>query len=132
VRGVAVSSNIIKTLQEREWVKEVGHKDVPGKPALLGTTKQFLDYFNLKKLEDLPTLGELKDIDQIDAELASELATELGVVDAAADAQAANDESGISEANPDSEQPSGESSADASADAILILAGIQRQTVKHS
>ncbi len=92
VRGVAVSSNIIKTLQEREWVKEVGHKDVPGKPALLGTTKQFLDYFNLKKLEDLPTLGELKDIDQIDAALSAELATELGIVDAATDTPAANDE----------------------------------------
>lgn len=65
VRGVAVSSNIIKTLQERQWVKIVGHKDVPGRPALLATTKEFLDYFNLKSLEDLPTLAEIKSIDQI-------------------------------------------------------------------
>ena len=54
VRGVAVSSNIIKTLTEREWIKVVGHKEVPGRPALYATTKQFLDYFSLKSLSDLP------------------------------------------------------------------------------
>jgi len=69
VRGVSVSSSIIKTLQEREWIKVLGHKDVPGKPALYGTSKEFLDYFNLKSLEDLPTLAELKDLDQIHQEL---------------------------------------------------------------
>ena len=69
VRGVSVSSNIIKTLQEREWIKVLGHKDVPGKPALYGTSKAFLDYFNLKSLEDLPTLAELKDLDQLHQEL---------------------------------------------------------------
>lgn len=69
VRGVSVSSNIIKTLMEREWIKVLGHKDVPGKPALYGTTKQFLDYFNLKSLEDLPSLAEIKDLDQIHQEL---------------------------------------------------------------
>ena len=63
VRGVAVSSNIIKTLQERDWVKEIGYKDVPGKPALWGTTRQFLDYFNLKRLDELPTLAEAQDLD---------------------------------------------------------------------
>lgn len=70
IRGVSVSSNIIKTLQEREWVKTLGHKDVPGKPSLYGTTGQFLDYFNLKTLNDLPTLSELKDLDQFHPELA--------------------------------------------------------------
>ncbi len=65
VRGVAVSSHIIKTLSEREWIKVVGHRDVPGRPALYATTKTFLDYFNLKSLEALPTLGELKDIDDL-------------------------------------------------------------------
>ncbi len=70
IRGVSVSSNIIKTLQEREWVKTLGHKDVPGKPSLYGTTRQFLDYFNLKSLNDLPTLSELKDLDQFHPELA--------------------------------------------------------------
>ena len=69
VRGVSVSSNIIKTLMEREWIRVLGHKDVPGKPALYGTTKEFLDYFNLKSLEDLPTLAEIKDLDQIHQEL---------------------------------------------------------------
>ncbi len=70
IRGVSVSSNIIKTLQEREWVKTLGHKDVPGKPSLYGTTSQFLDYFNLKTLNELPTLAELKDLDQYHPELA--------------------------------------------------------------
>lgn len=69
VRGVAVSSHIIKTLSEREWVKVVGHRDVPGRPALYATTKQFLDYFNLKSLDELPSLGELRDIDELNASL---------------------------------------------------------------
>ncbi len=69
VRGVSVSSNIIKALLEREWVRVVGHRDVPGKPALFATTKEFLNYFNLKSLEDLPPLSELKDIDAINVQL---------------------------------------------------------------
>ncbi len=69
VRGVAVSSHIIKTLTEREWVKVVGHRDVPGRPALYATTKMFLDYFNLKSLDELPTLGDLKDIDGLNQAL---------------------------------------------------------------
>jgi segregation and condensation protein B len=69
VRGVSVSSNIIKTLLEREWIKVVGHKEVPGRPALYGSTKQFLDYFNLKTLNELPSLAELADLDQEHPEL---------------------------------------------------------------
>ncbi|MCK4587171.1 MAG: SMC-Scp complex subunit ScpB [Gammaproteobacteria bacterium] len=69
VRGVSVSTNIMKTLLERDWVKVVGHRDVPGKPAMYATTRQFLDYFNLKNLSDLPTLAEIRDIDSINAEL---------------------------------------------------------------
>ncbi len=69
VRGVSVSTSIIKTLMERDWVKVVGHRDVPGKPAMYASTKQFLDYFNLKGLSDLPTLAEIRDIDSINAEL---------------------------------------------------------------
>lgn len=65
VRGVAVSTNIIKTLLEREWVTVVGHKEVPGRPAMYATTKQFLDYFNLKRIDELPPLSELKDLDSI-------------------------------------------------------------------
>lgn len=62
VRGVAVSSHIIRTLQEREWVRIIGHKEVPGRPAMWGTTRQFLDYFNLKSLDDLPSLAALKQL----------------------------------------------------------------------
>jgi segregation and condensation protein B len=81
VRGVAVSSNIVRTLQERNWVNVVGHKDLPGKPALLGTTRQFLDYFNLKRLDALPRVGEIKDIDQIDSFAAEEAAlVEQGLI----------------------------------------------------
>lgn len=69
IRGVAVSSNIIKTLTEREWVKVVGHRDVPGRPALYATTRQFLDYFNLKSLDELPSLKEIQDFDRLEAEL---------------------------------------------------------------
>lgn len=69
VRGVAVSSNIIKSLTEREWIKVVGHRDVPGKPAMYGTTREFLDYFNLKSLDELPSLAELRDFESINAEL---------------------------------------------------------------
>ena len=69
IRGVAVSSNIMKTLQEREWIRIVGHRDVPGKPGLYATTRHFLDHFNLKSLNELPTLAELRDLDEISAEL---------------------------------------------------------------
>ena len=61
MRGVVVSTNIVRTLLERNWIRVVGHRDVPGKPAMFGTTKEFLDYFGLKKLEELPTLAEIKD-----------------------------------------------------------------------
>ncbi len=66
VRGVAVNSNIIKALEEREWIRVVGHRDVPGKPELLATTRTFLDYFGLKRLDQLPPLSELKDIGELD------------------------------------------------------------------
>jgi segregation and condensation protein B len=70
IRGVAVSTNIVRTLEEREWVRVVGYRDLPGKPALFGTTKQFLDYFNLKSLDELPPLGDLRDIEELDPQLA--------------------------------------------------------------
>ncbi len=69
VRGVSVSSSIIKTLLEREWVRVLGHRDVPGRPAMYGTTREFLDYFGMKRLNELPPLSELRDIDSINAEL---------------------------------------------------------------
>jgi segregation and condensation protein B len=69
IRGVAVSTNIIRTLLEREWVRIVGHRDVPGHPALYATTKSFLDYFNLRNLDELPSLAEIKDLTQANEEL---------------------------------------------------------------
>ena len=69
IRGVAVSTNIIRTLLEREWVRIVGHRDVPGHPALYATTKSFLDYFNLQNLDELPSLSEIKDLTQVNEEL---------------------------------------------------------------
>ena len=69
VRGVAVSTNIVRTLLERGWVRVVGHRDVPGKPAMFGTTKEFLDYFGLKRLDDLPPLSEIKDLEELNVEL---------------------------------------------------------------
>ena len=76
IRGVSVSSNIIRTLQERSWIRVVGQRDIPGKPELLATTKEFLDYFNLKKLSELPSLSEIKDFDQINPDLFEELEKE--------------------------------------------------------
>ncbi|MCB1844421.1 MAG: SMC-Scp complex subunit ScpB [Halioglobus sp.] len=69
IRGVAVSSNIIKTLHEREWIRVVGHRDVPGRPAMYATTRQFLDYFGLKTLDQLPALAEIRDLETLNAEL---------------------------------------------------------------
>src|SRR5208283_2046657 len=70
IRGVAVNVNIIKTLLERNWIRVVGHRDVPGRPELLGTTREFLDYFGLKKLDDLPTLAQLKELEDLRVQLA--------------------------------------------------------------
>jgi segregation and condensation protein B len=70
VRGVAVNPNIVKTLFERAWIRVVGHREVPGRPELLGTTRDFLDYFGLKALDDLPPLAELKSLEDLDPQLA--------------------------------------------------------------
>ena len=69
IRGVAVSSNITRQLLERDWVRVVGHRDVPGRPAMFGTTKGFLDYFSLKKLDDLPPLADLSDWESLRVQL---------------------------------------------------------------
>jgi segregation and condensation protein B len=69
IRGVAVNPNIVKTLLERGWIRVIGHRDVPGRPELLGTTRDFLDYFGLKKLDDLPTLAELKELEDLRVQL---------------------------------------------------------------
>jgi segregation and condensation protein B len=69
IRGVSVSSNIMRTLMERGWVRIVGHRDVPGRPGMYATTREFLDYFGLKKLDELPPLAEIRDLDSINVEL---------------------------------------------------------------
>lgn len=79
IRGVGVSSNIIRTLLDREWIRVVGHRDVPGRPAMFATTKQFLDYFNLKSLQELPPLAEIKDL--------AETAKEFNLEDALAESR---------------------------------------------
>ena len=86
VRGVAVNSSIIKALEEREWIRVVGHRDVPGKPELLATTKAFLDYFGLKRLDELPPLSELKDIGELEPQLPFDPAIPAGATDATAEA----------------------------------------------
>lgn len=90
IRGVAVSSNIIKTLEEREWIRVVGHKEVPGRPAMFGTTPQLLDYFNLSSLDELPALSELKNLDEIYPELVAK-SNESAKTDAEPDTKAAEE-----------------------------------------
>jgi segregation and condensation protein B len=82
VRGVSVSTNIIRTLQEREWIRVVGHRDVPGKPALFGTTSTFLDSFDLQNLDDLPTLAEIRDMENLEPELQFEAPPQAAALDA--------------------------------------------------
>jgi segregation and condensation protein B len=98
IRGVSVNANMIKMLEEREWIRSVGHRDVPGRPELFGTTKTFLDYFGLKSLDELPPLAELKDIPELEPQLPFDIAP-AGVASAALAASlddvaegAANDE----------------------------------------
>ena len=69
IRGVTVSTTIMRTLHERNWIRVVGHREVPGRPELLGTTREFLDYFGLRSLDDMPTLAELRDLDDIKVQL---------------------------------------------------------------
>jgi segregation and condensation protein B len=69
IRGVSISSTIMRTLQERNWIRVVGHREVPGHPELLGTTREFLDYFGLRSLDQLPTLAELRDVETIGVQL---------------------------------------------------------------
>ena len=83
VRGVAVTTNIVRTLLERNWVRVVGHRDVPGRPAMFGTTREFLDYFGLKKLDDLPPLSEIADIVDVAPELGlPEVSPQVDLVEA--------------------------------------------------
>ncbi len=111
VRGVSVSTSIMKTLLEREWVRVVGHRDVPGHPAMYSTTRQFLDYFGLKSLDELPSLAELRDLGTIGAEL------ELDLSDVVPEMQMepANDESDEPLAEVEADHPAAETEEDSSA-----------------
>ena len=93
VRGVTVNPNIVRTLTERGWIRVVGHREVPGHPELLGTTREFLDYFGLKSLDELPSLAALKDMDDVGIQL--EFAGPLTVQAAAPDMAAANDSEAV-------------------------------------
>ena len=88
VRGVATNSNIIKALEEREWIRVVGHRDMPGRPELLGTTKAFLDYFGLKRLDELPPLSELKDFGELEPQFQFDGERAVGGIADAAQADA--------------------------------------------
>jgi segregation and condensation protein B len=116
IRGVGVASSIVKTLEEREWVRVVGYRDLPGKPALFGTTKAFLDYFNLKSLDELPPLSEIREIEDIDPELA--FARESGIIPATlSDDGIATPGGEPDDAERDTDDPpSPDETADASAD----------------
>ncbi|MDP4548953.1 SMC-Scp complex subunit ScpB [Marinobacter sp. MDS2] len=89
IRGVTVSSNIIRTLLEREWVRVVGHRDVPGRPAMYATTKQFLDYFNLAGLDELPALSEVRDLEEIGREIEKNMQGEIEADGPSPDSEAA-------------------------------------------
>ena len=111
VRGVAVSSNIIKALEEREWIRVIGHRDVPGRPELLGTTRGFLDYFGLKSLDQLPPLSALKDFGELDPQLSftdpdapKPAAIVAGVHDDAKPDDADDSDAEDSDANADTEE----------------------------
>jgi segregation and condensation protein B len=110
VRGVAVNPNIIKTLFERNWIRVVGHREVPGRPELLGTTRDFLDYFGLRTLDQLPPLSELKSLEELDPQLALPVPGE-DVNVATADADAA-----VNEESPADDAPQTESAAQAGND----------------
>ncbi|WP_049622842.1 SMC-Scp complex subunit ScpB [Frateuria defendens] len=111
IRGVVVSSNIIKTMEEREWIRVVGHRDVPGRPALFGTTRLFLDYFNLKSLDELPPLSEIRDMEDPQLRLDEEpvparVARDLPIdPEAEAEAEAAIDVAAASTTGDDEAAP---------------------------
>jgi segregation and condensation protein B len=138
IRGVAVNPNIIKTLHERNWIRVVGHRDVPGKPELLGSTREFLDYFGLKKLDDLPTLTQLKELEDLRVQLTlpgadPEVPADADIpphADAEADAHAdaAADEAGdIDPAADDDEDSAAQTAAPRTQG--LVASGAQDDTI---
>jgi segregation and condensation protein B len=137
IRGVVVSSNIIKTMEEREWIRVVGHRDVPGKPALFGTTRAFLDYFNLKSLDQLPPLSEIRDMEdpqlRFEAEpLPARIVRDLPIdPDAELPAPEATDENQSHAELADAEDPTVNNHFTADADPSAIPSGNQ-ETRSHT
>ena len=134
IRGVAVSSNIVKTLLERDWARVVGHKDVPGRPAMYATTRGFLDYFNLKSLDELPSLAEIRDLDNMNGELALEGVDTPDPADI--DAKLASGEEELSEMELESSFSAGDG-ADVHSDRIVVAEdeadlGIATGFLQHS
>ncbi|MFP4897218.1 SMC-Scp complex subunit ScpB [Paraburkholderia sp. EG304] len=136
VRGVAVSSNIIQALEEREWIRVIGHRDVPGKPALFGTTKGFLDYFGLRRLDELPPLSELRDLGELEPQLpldnegqpAGRLAAGAATPEAELDSDAANDDATPAPAEPvDPADPTDPAAARLAARVALASARLAEQ-----
>jgi segregation and condensation protein B len=149
IRGVTVSTTIMRTLHERNWIRVVGHREVPGRPELLGTTREFLDYFGLKSLDDMPTLAELQDLDDIkvqlelpdaavraaEAALAAAAAEEAAVIatDDAAVVAPGVDEAVAAAADADANEATGiDVNADAAADAASDAAAPADEPINPS
>jgi len=122
IRGVAVSSNIIRTLHERDWIRVVGHRDVPGRPAIYASTRQFLDYFNLKNLDQLPALAEIRDFDTLTAELGFEPLVDPDASDDAAEPGGAEAGREASEAELTATSPETEAPPRETADVVPLKA----------
>jgi segregation and condensation protein B len=129
IRGVSISSTIMRTMQERNWIRVVGHREVPGRPELLGTTREFLDYFGLKSLDQLPTLADLRDVENIGVQLelpggeateqSADNADTPAVEDVSPDGEVASNESSeasVEEAEESAELEEGEDAEDAEED----------------
>jgi segregation and condensation protein B len=141
IRGVSISSTIMRTLQERNWIRVVGHREVPGRPELLGTTREFLDYFGLKSLDQLPTLAELKDVENIGVQLelpGGELPADIAEASAemerdGADAEgsdAAAAQNATEDSSEELEAASGDADeSDEDADAPTLVASVDDQEI---
>lgn len=136
VRGVSVSANIVRSLLEREWIRVVGHRDVPGRPAMFGTTKSFLDYFGLKKLDDLPPLADLADweslriqldLPAVDDDLSPELMAEVTALPAMTSEGGGPDAADVAEATTGIESAadaSGQPAGDAESSNPYVQSGL--------
>lgn len=137
VRGVGVNSNIIKALEEREWIRVIGHRDIPGRPELLGTTRHFLDYFGLKRLDELPPLSELKDFGELEPQFQfNGEAMPIGDVEKGSDPFSDAAQAGSENSSPEKESdpfssPNHDESQDESNDPALAEDGDSTRSNTH-